>query len=388
MATVYSKDGSTYTTGGITYDASSGRPITSDGGFLLDQENNAIASTNKETSSSNNADGHKTKLFTYPVARKNDSETDYFMMEIAEYQAPGLNLPAFEVEGVQGSVKGNDLKEDSVIKGVVGQGKDGTFALKRGANNQAFTEELEEKKKKIKAIICLPMPRNITDSQGVQYGESSLNPIEATGLAAGSELLQGNINSLKNAFSATLTAGNKAISDPDTQKTIAAALSGTAIGALGGNVNANQLISRASGQILNPNLELLFQGVGIRNFPFQFQFFPRNPHEGLTVMNIIRKLKTEMAPRRTAKDGNSSNGVFIRTPSVFQLTYMKGSNKHPFLNSFLPAVLSDMKVNYSASGAHSTFYDGTPTHIRMDLQFKELNPLYAEDYDSVGGVGY
>ena len=51
------------------------------------------------------------------------------MMEIAEYQAPGLNLPAFEVEGVQGSVKGNDLKEDSVIKGVVGQGKDGTFAL-------------------------------------------------------------------------------------------------------------------------------------------------------------------------------------------------------------------------------------------------------------------
>ena len=36
---------------------------------------------------------------------------------------------------------------------------------------------------------------------------------------------------------------------------------------------------------------------------------------------------------------------------IFQLKYMKGSNKHPFLNSFLPAVLSDMKVNYSASGA-------------------------------------
>ena len=352
---------------------------------------NTFASTDKETSSNNDADGHKTKLFTYPVARKNDSETDYFMMEIAEYQAPGLNLPAFEVPAADGKtqvVTGNDLKEDSVIKGVVGQGEDGTFALKRGANNQAFTDPMEEKKKKIKAIICLPMPRNITDSQGVQYGESSLNPIEAAGLAAGSELLQGNIDNLKRAFGATLSSGNQAIQDEQTQKTIAAALSGTAIGALGGNVNANQLISRASVQILNPNLELLFQGVGIRNFPFQFQFFPRNPHEGLTVMNIIRKLKTEMAPRRTAKDGNSNNGVFIRTPSVFQLTYMKGSNKHPFLNSFLPAVLSDMKVNYSASGAHSTFYDGTPTHIRMDLQFKELNPIYAEDYDNVGGVGY
>ena len=36
MSTVYSKDGSTYTTGGITYDTSTGRPVTTDGGFLLE----------------------------------------------------------------------------------------------------------------------------------------------------------------------------------------------------------------------------------------------------------------------------------------------------------------------------------------------------------------
>ena len=123
---------------------------------------NTFASTDKETSSNNKADGHKTKLFTYPVARKNDSETDYFMMEIAEYQAPGLNLPAFEVEGSGAVLKGEELKKDSVITNVVGQGKDGSFALKRGANNQAFTDPMEEKKKKIKAIICLPMPRTVS----------------------------------------------------------------------------------------------------------------------------------------------------------------------------------------------------------------------------------
>ena len=39
MSTVYSKDGSTYTTGGITYDTSTGRPVTPDGGFLLEAEN-------------------------------------------------------------------------------------------------------------------------------------------------------------------------------------------------------------------------------------------------------------------------------------------------------------------------------------------------------------
>ena len=47
-----------------------------------------------------------------------------------------------------------------------------------------------------------------------------------------------------------------------------------------------------------------------------------------------------------------------------------------------------MKVNYTAAGSHSTFYDGTPTHIQVDMQFKELNPIFREDYASAGGVGY
>ena len=133
MSTIYSDDGKTYTTGGLTYDASSGRPITSDGGFLLDQENKTFASTNKETSNNNNADGHKTKLFTYPVARKNDSETDYFMMEIAEYQAPGLDLPAFTVDK-------NDAGEKTGISNLKPNEKTGTFALKEGSNTQALTD--------------------------------------------------------------------------------------------------------------------------------------------------------------------------------------------------------------------------------------------------------
>ena len=353
-------------------------------------EKSTVDNTKKETSSNNNQKSYKKKTLSYPLARRNESKTDYLQIEIAEYTSPGLNLPAFQsgekADGTPNIIQGDKLTENTKIDAIVGQGNEGSFALTQGSTSNNFPEK--RKNKEIKHIINLPMPRNITDTTGVQYGESSLNPIEATGLAGGSALLQGNINALKEAFKTTIEKGGEALNDGQNQQAIAAALSGTAIGALGGNVNANQVIARASGQILNPNLELLFQGVGIRNFPFQFQFFPRNPHEGLTVMNIIRKLKTEMAPRRTAKDGNSSNGVFIRTPSVFQLTYMKGSNKHPFLNSFLPAVLSDMKVNYSASGAHSTFYDGTPTHIRMDLQFKELNPIYAEDYDSVEGVGY
>ena len=348
-----------------------------------------VDNTIKETSSNNNQQGTKKKTLSYPLARRSDSKTDYLQIEIAEYTSPGLNLPAFQsgtkADGSPNIIPGNELTEKTKITAIVGQGNEGSFALTQGSTSNNFPEK--RKNKEIKYIINLPMPRNITDTTGVQYGESSLNPIEAAGLAGGSALIQGNIDALKGAFESTIRTGGQALEDKQNQQAIAAALSGTAIGALGGNVNANQVIARASGQILNPNLELLFQGVGLRVFPFQFQFFPRNSQEGETVINILRTLKKEMAPSRTSKEGNNT-GVFIRTPSIFQLTYMKGGRKHPYLNSFLPTVLSDMKVNYTASGAHSTFYDGIPTHIRLDLQFKELNPLFKEDYDGVGGVGY
>jgi hypothetical protein len=48
-----------------------------------------------------------------------------------------------------------------------------------------------------------------------------------------------------------------------------------------------------------------------------------------------------------------------------------------------------MSVNYSGSGQYATFNDATPVHMILSLQFQELSPIYAEDYQNVTeGVGY
>lgn len=50
-----------------------------------------------------------------------------------------------------------------------------------------------------------------------------------------------------------------------------------------------------------------------------------------------------------------------------------------------------MNISYTGSGTYSTYQDGTPVHMQMSLTFKELNPIYAEDYDTDEGqigVGY
>ena len=342
------------------------------------KENEAKTTSTGKEETSNTKSPKIAKVLSYPLARRNEAPTDYLQIEIAEYDPAGLKLPAFTDKNSRtADTEGFNI---NTIESV-----EGSFALSRGSQTNNFSGK--RKNKQIKNIINLPIPRNVTDSQGVQYGEGSLNPLEAFGVATVNSAITStpSIDGIKRAFNKIVEAGGRTVSDELDQRAIAGAISGTAIGALGGNVDANQLIARASGQILNPNLELLFNGVGLRTFPMSFQFFPRNKQEGIVVMNIIRTLKTEMAPSRTTK---SKNGVFIKQPSIFQLTYKTGDKPHKFLNRFLPAVLSDMKVNYSASGTFSAFYDGTPTHMQVDLQFKELNPIFREDYDNVGGVGY
>ena len=91
---------------------------------------------------------------------------------------------------------------------------------------------------------------------------------------------------------------------------------------MGGTVTPSQIIARATGQVFNPNLELLFNGVNLRVFPFTFEFFPRNRDEAEEVKLILRRLKYSMLPEK-----GGAAGLFIKAPYIFQLEYMKGRDK-------------------------------------------------------------
>ena len=142
---------------------------------------------------------------------------------------------------------------------------------------------------------------------------------------------------------------------------------------------------------LNSNLELLFQGVNLRSFPYSITFSPRNPDESKVVKAIIRALKMSMAPKAGQFNG-SAQGIFLQSPDLFQLEYRKDGKEHPFLNKMKLTALTGMNVNYTNAGTYASYEDGTPVNIRMDLTFKEINPIYHEDYlpgyGAGEGVGY
>ena len=160
----------------------------------------------------------------------------------------------------------------------------------------------------------------------------------------------------------------------------------SAVNQFGANLDVNSVLARESGQIINPNMELLFNSPALRQFKFRFKFTPRFEQETLEVKRIIKAFKKNILLKVGA------SGALLKTPNIFQLQYVRGDGRpQGFLHEFKLCALQSCAVNYTGDGVHATYYDGTPVSMTVDLAFQELSPVYNEDYDlrdNTDGVGF
>jgi hypothetical protein len=132
-------------------------------------------------------------------------------------------------------------------------------------------------------------------------------------------------------------------------------------------------LSAASRSAANPRKEQVFKGVDYRRFQFEYQFAPRDSGEAQQILNIVNMFKYHMHPE--FKD--SSNFIYIY-PSEFDIEYHFGEGQNSKLHKISSCVLTEMNVNYSPNGVFSTFPDGMPTQINVQLSFTELELLTKE----------
>ena len=238
--------------------------------------------------------------------------------------------------------------------------------------------------KNIGATITLPIQSGITDSNTVQWGEDRLNPIETAGALSAFNTI--GANTPKNAGQEFIYGISEALKifggDPNTSNAIKAYFAGQAVG------NQN-LLSRINGAVLNPNLELLFQGPQLRNFNFNFQLTPRTDTETEKVRKIIRTFKQAMSVQRTASE------LFLSAPNIFKIRYIfaPSNDDHSYLPRFKDCALTNFSVDYTPDGNYMTYADGSMTSYRLTMQFQELQPIYNDDYtafdkDTDDYIGY
>ena len=59
----------------------------------------------------------------------------------------------------------------------------------------------------------------------------------------------------------------------------------------------SDMLTRTSGMVQNPNMELLFKGPQMRAFSFSWKMSPRDEKESIVIAKIIRMFKQSMAPQ-------------------------------------------------------------------------------------------
>ena len=326
----------------------------------------------------------------YPLARGPGEKTgDTLLIKCIEYMAP---------EGGVGGL-GLSYKEEVSLVTQTGKyrgktrnpGEYVTTGYSDVAMNVTDANSRMSRNQNIKYYVELPIPQEVSDSNTVSWGEDKMNIFQLAGITAASQFQK----DAGQSFQQALDFMQKGISfkgfDEGTQNAIRNAISGAAINQLGGNVSMSSIISRTTGQVLNSNLELLFGGVNLRSFPFSITFTPRYYEEMMEVKQIIRQLKSSMNAKGKTMSAGSASGAFLKSPDVFSLRYLHNGQDHPFLNQFKMCALTGMSVNYTNAGTYASYGDGSPVSIRLNMTFKELNPIYSEDYDGMGesdGVGF
>tara|TARA_B100001989_G_scaffold184292_1_gene134195 strand:+ start:69 stop:1190 length:1122 start_codon:yes stop_codon:yes gene_type:complete len=339
------------------------------------------------------------KVLSYPVAVSPDETNgSRLLIKCFEYLPPKNNLT---YGGKAKRAKYDFYTSDEVLqkKGKLLKNKDGStrmFPTKVRMNSFGASDRIGRSGITSLYYVELPIPQDVNDSNTVTWGDSSLNILQLAGLNIASGLLNSpgaTFNELRGLITDGMLDASSGLT-PELRNSLSTIIAGTAIDNLGGQIRPNTALGRATGEILNTNLELLFDSVNLRSFPFTITFSPRNEKESMRVKHIIRAFKSSMAAKRkTPREESPQGGIFLKAPDVFQLRYLHNGKEHPFLNSFKHCALTGMSVNYTNAGTFASYSDGTPVSIQMNLTFKELNPIYQEDYEEFSandslGVGY
>jgi hypothetical protein len=305
----------------------------------------------------------------YPEGRIPNLGYDYIQITSYKYVAVGLATPV-DVDGNVVDVT-QDLKSGTIA----------SYQSSTRTEDQIFKDPIN--------IIQLPMTGGISESNSVSWSSDTLNEINNIAAGVAFSRIQQAAGGEGNPFSAVLGAGMDAMNiatgllkDDKTKTALSAYFAGQA-------AQAPKALQRATGQMINNNMTLLFNGPTMRTFQFTFKLRPRSESEAELCRGIIKALKRDMAARK------SDNTLFLETPRVFNIQYIyqaqgggiDGSDlltmtEHPYMNKIKPCALTSLNVNYTPDGSYMT-YETNGSMVGYDLQmsFQEIDPIYNTDQD-------
>lgn len=247
--------------------------------------------------------------------------------------------------------------------------------------------------------IALPMPASITDSYGINVSGKEIGAggaLLAEALTDSSSLgqnLMGVLNSAENTGSAAGERINELLTG-----SISSAVGGvtqsasTAAGYMNYLVRSGlssldtgfgDAMSAASGTAVNPHQTLVFDGVNLKDFSFQWSLAPKNETENRDIHSIIKTIKGKILPKYNgvgASSGSLSRGI-LTYPNMVQVSFFGLDPNSIF--TFKRSMVTALNVDYSPNGNVMLKGAGgsAPAFVNISMSFTESEIWTAEDFE-------
>lgn len=258
------------------------------------------------------------------------------------------------IAGVGGAVAGALLGTESGIETFNNTANNLFGAIEGGltsrAKNLVSNFAIRRNTNKLSYALALFMPDGINTSYDNQYDAMSMTAtFGAVGLATQALAAKGktgDINPFVNEAASRLA------------------------GALLGNEDVTRAgLFATTGQVLNPQLEMIYSSPVLRKFVFDFRLIPRNANESGLIRQIIQLLKLHSAP--TIPDG--IGGRYLIPPAQFDIEFYDGNgNTNAYMFKTKKCVLASLNLDYTPNG-FATYENGAPVETRMQLTFQEVS---------------
>lgn len=292
-------------------------------------------------------EGNLKATYRYPMTEAFESSTDYVKLTFYKYVAP------FSEQG--GGTAGSDQLTYNKSSSGVGERY---------------------------STLHLYMPEDIEGEYGgnwdnQNFSEVARGTLSAFGAAANNKVGK----ALGEAFNTAETVGtNMFTKGTGVANAISTILSATNFG----SVTVNDAFSVATGQILNPNTEVLYKGPKMRTFSLSYKLLPRNRKEAEMIRNIIQVFKVATLPNFGGS--GDKNASFVTLPQLVDVTFMTGNKPNKWVTQYKPAVITNFNVSYTPDGSWATGPDGSPVATKIDISFQETKMVYANEVSGDGAL--
>jgi hypothetical protein len=131
---------------------------------------------------------------------------------------------------------------------------------------------------------------------------------------------------------------------------------------------------KGQGYAINPQMQMLYQGINLREFNLSFTFTPKTETDSQTIDKILWIFKNYSLPTLTAGSQTSTDSLFLIPPSIFNVNFFNNNKENQYLPKYGDCALMSVGVNYAPNG-WAAFDNGAPVQTTLNLHFKEIQAL-------------